>query len=990
MDSKCNDFAIELLSKKYYGPNDKSPDDVFMRVARVVAIPDLIWDRVHKQRSGEEFEYLVISHKIYDLFSNEKELEIIRLFCARENIVCSNKYIYEDDFDKDEWLKIYNVYVKEYYDAMCNLDFMPASPTLMNAGLGGMLSSCFYLDIEDNLDSIFETIKNTAIIYASGGGCGIGLSKLRPDGALIKGSGGTSSGPLSFLEVFNTTGHVVVQGGRRKAAALGALSIDHPDIVKFIKAKEVEGKLTNFNLSVLITDEFMKKLQEYPNSYFTCKFNNEKFCIKKEDSKTTPYHLVLDPVYTNKEIWDLICQKAWANGEPGIIFHDVLNKDNLFKEEFGDMGVNPCISGDTLIWVADEREFVPIKQLAEEEKDVPVYCFTDDLNENRGNITIRKMRNIRCTGKNKKILCVDVGGSKLKLTENHKLLKVKNHPNISSHICEYVEVKDLKFGDCIRKDCIRFIHVNSFKQSEKESGTENASTSICYCVVSSIEECGYEDVYNGTVDEFHNYFITDKIVDKTKHSQHVANSRNCGELSLNSETSCNLAAINLYNCMRFYDCNYGEWNIDPDKLEDLIRLGVRFLDNVVSINKYPLPKIAERTLATRKIGLGTMGLHDAMLLAKISYGSQKSLEFIDSIFSLIKEISEDESKKLAKKRGIPKMLKDKGLDRRNEALRTAMPTGSVSLIANQVSAGIEPVFQWSYKRKDSLGEHEINHWIVDEHGNVPSYARTALEITPEEHVKVQAQIQKYIDSSISKTVNLPNSATIEDVDKVYKMAYDLGCKSITVYRNGSRKLQVLNSKEDKKEVIEAKILPQEPEKEHKCICTKEVRERPKVLFGATYRINTPAGKILVTINEDEEGIREIIVTVNKAGTEIASHVATEGRLISTALKYRVPIDKIIEQLNNQKSSPIWDYISNQSIKSVPDAIAKILEDYLENYEGFSEYIDKSLKTKANVIENHDPEKEEISGEICPECGEMLVREGGCISCKSCGYSACGG
>ena len=982
MDSKCNDFAIELLSKKYYGPNDKSPEDVFMRVARIVAIPDLIWDRVHKQRSGEEFEYLVISHKIYDLFSNEKELEIIRLFCARENIVCSNKYIYEDDFDKNEWLKIYNGYVKEYYDAMCNLDFMPASPTLMNAGLGGMLSSCFYLNIEDNLNDIFEKIKNTATIYSSGGGCGIGLSKLRPEGALIKGSGGQSSGPLSFLEVFSSTGQVVVQGGRRKAAALGSLRIDHPDIIKFIKAKEEEGKLSNFNLSVLITDEFMKMLKERPNDVFIAKFDNNEYTIKKDDGDWLPCcaYAGLEPEkYTNKEMWGLICKKAWENGEPGIIFHDVLNKDNLFKEEFGDMGCNPCISGDMLILVADDRGFVSIKQLAEEGKDVPVYCFTDNLNETIGNTSIRQMRNIRCTGKNKKIFCITIGNIKLKLTENHKLLKIKQHPNISSYICEYVEVKDLKIGDLIRS-----INLESYKKFEKSrGGTEHAIATISYGSIVSIEDCGYEDVYNGTVDEFHNYFVTDKLVDKNTSCQLVINSRNCGELELFSGESCNLLELNLKNCVV-------DNSIDYNKLDNLVRLSIRFLDNIVSLNKYPLPFIEERTLALRKIGLGTMGLHDVMLSLSIDYGTDKSLELIDQIYGFIKRVSEEKSLALAEQRGIPKLLQEKNINRRNIALTTCPPCGSTSALCNQASSGIEPVFQWSYKRKDSLGEHEINHWIVDEQGNIPSYARTALEITPEEHVKVQAQIQKYIDSSISKTVNLPNSATIEDVDKVYKMAYDLGCKSITVYRNGSRKLQVLNSKEDKKEVVEAKILPKEPEKEHKCICKKEVRERPKVLFGATYRINTPAGKILVTINEDEEGIREIIVTVNKAGTEIASHVATEGRLISTALKYRVPIDKIIEQLNNQKSSPIWDYISNQSIKSVPDAIAKILEDYLENYEGFSEYIDKSLKTKANVIENHDPEKEEISGEICPECGEMLVREGGCISCKSCGYSACGG
>jgi len=819
MDSKCNDFATEILSKKYYGPNDKSPDDVFLRVARIAAIPDIIWEYVKHSNIPDELGFSDetieeinkdIPIEILECFDDPKELELVKLVLRRENIYCAR---YKEEFDSIKFFNTYNSFVKEYYDAMCNLDFIPASPTLMNAGLGGMLSSCFYLDVEDSLDDIFDKIKSTSRIYKLGGGCGIGLSKLRPEGSEIHSSGGQSSGPLSFLEVFNTTGQVVVQGGRRKAAALGAMRIDHPDIVKFIKAKEVEGKLSNFNLSVLITDEFMKDLKEKPNDAFKTQFDGLVYTTNKDEgwSMISCAFAGCEPVwYTNKDVWDLICKKAWENGEPGIIFHDVLNKDNLFREEFGDMMVNPC-----------------------------------------------------------------------------------------------------------------------------------------------------------------------------------------SELQLYSGESCNLLELNLINCVL-------NGSFDYCKLGELVRLGIRFLDNVVSLNKYPLPLIEERTLALRKVGLGTMGLHDVMLKLGIDYGTDKSLELIDKIYSSIKRVAEETSTMLAKKRGIPKLLENKSITRRNIALTTAPPCGSTALIANQVSSGIEPVFQWSYRRKDSLGEHEISHWIVDKYGKVPDYARTALEITPEEHVKVQAQIQKYIDSSISKTVNLPFEATVEDVDKIYKMAYDLGCKSITVYRNGSRKEQVLNVKKEEKvnEVVISNITDEivneikkewdKPSEIVKIEDKKGIRERPKVLFGATYRINTPAGKILVTINEDDEGIREIIITVNKAGTEIASHVATEGRLISTALKYRVPIDKIIEQLNNQKSSPIWDYISNQSIKSVPDAIAKILEDYLENYEGFSEYIDKSLKSKAHVIEEHNTEKEEISGEICPECGEMLVREGGCISCKSCGYSACGG
>ncbi len=376
-----------------------------------------------------------------------------------------------------------------------------------------------------------------------------------------------------------------------------------------------------------------------------------------------------------------------------------------------------------------------------------------------------------------------------------------------------------------------------------------------------------------------------------------------------------------------------------------------------------------------------MGLHDVMLKLGLEYGSEDSLKFIHTLFKHLSDYAVRQSKNLGIIRGIPKLLKDYAHEHRNETILTAQPTGSISLICNQVSSSIEPVFQWAYTRKDSFGEHKIEHFIVKEHEHIPAYAKTALEISPESHVKVQAAIQTYIDASISKTVNLSNTATVEDVSKIYLMAFAHGCKSITVYRSGSRLQEVLSK---------VTVTPEPSVYEEKVDKIKDkednIRTRPRVLFGATFRMNTPDGRIYLTLNEDEKGIREVIINVDKAGTALASHVATEGRLISMGLKYGISIDKILQQLKNQKSTPVWDYATSQSIKSVPDAVAKIIEDYIKNYEGFSEYIEAPLLQIAKV----DNSVGELSGELCPECGEILVRESGCMNCKSCGYALCGG
>lgn len=801
--TKVSELAESILSKKYYQDGETKPEDVFLRVAEVMAIPDVVDVLIEDIGSPKSKEsdhtcgsFLYVFGKYQDIFLRALDRRGKELGWAHtlKNVPLVPSCNYK---------KLLKEKAKSYYEIISNLDFMPATPVLMNAGKEGkrgMLSSCFFLNIEDSLLDIFDKVKDVAWISKLGGSVGLDVSNLRPEGFPVKGTKGNSSGPISFLRVFNETGNTVEQGGARRAALLAAMSIYHPDIVKFIKAKKEEGQLKNFNISILVPNTFMNTLRTEPHKLFVAKFASKEFCIEKKSGKPVSHNDIncaQDPdfetcsgasFYSYQELWDFIIKNAWGNGEPGIIFDDHIQHSDVFNGKYGKLLVNPC-----------------------------------------------------------------------------------------------------------------------------------------------------------------------------------------AELPLLDGESCNLGAINLSN---MYD--EGNNEVDYEKLGVVVRQGVNFLDNTLDVNYFPLERIEESSLRGRKIGLGTMGLHDLMLKLRIKYGSEESLSLISEIYKFIRKTAIQESEKLAERRGIPKALEEIGSQRRNSGLLTVQPTGTVSIISG-CSSGIEPNFKWEYPRKDSYGAHTIRHWILDslpDENKNPDWLVSALEILPEEHIKVQAEVQKHIDLSIAKTINLPNDATPEDISKAYLLAYDLGCKSTTVYRTGSREEEVLCSEEKHKkqedDVIE--ITPQPTMR----------RERPPVLFGATYRVKTPGGTAYITINEDDDGVRECFISVSKAGSEIGSHVASQGRLISNSLQWNVPIHTIINHLKGQKSSPVW--ADGELINSVPDAVARKLEHFIQNFEGFSEFIDKT--NKCAIIE--DADKGSPSGELCPECGEVLYMESGCNICKSCGHSRCGG
>lgn len=686
----------------------------------------------------------------------------------------------------------------EYYELISNLHFLPNSPTLMNAGRDlGQLSACFVLPIEDSMESIFETVKNTALIHKSGGGTGFSFSRLRPAHDCVKSTNGVSSGPISFMEVFNSATEAIKQGGTRRGANMGCLRVDHPDIIDFITCKKDTTKLTNFNISVLLTEKFMQAAIK-GKDYDLINPRDGKPCKKLNAGK----------------VFDLIVNLAWTNGEPGIIFIDRINRDN-----------------------------------------------------------------------------------------------------------------------------------------------------------------------------------------PTPHIGQIESTNPCGEQPLLPYESCNLGSINLALMVKEIDDHY---EVDYDKLRHAVQLAVRFLDDVIDVNRYPLEDIANMTRSNRKIGLGVMGFADMLLQLGVPYDSEEGISIAEQVMSFINNEGRKVSCELAKERGVfPNFKgsifdrKDDGMEVRNATVTTIAPTGTLSIIA-ACSSGVEPLFAISYVKRVMDGTElvEVNPYFeriarergfyseelmrnIAERGSVRGMDEvpedvqrvfgTALDIAPVWHIRMQAAFQRFTDNAVSKTVNFPEDATPEDVREVYVLAYKEGCKGCTIYRYGSRDAQVLNvsGKDKKTEDVAGKIV-------------RGPRARPNRTHGSTERMNTGCGNLYVTINEDEEGLCEVFTSMGKAGGCASSQLEAIGRLISLALRAGVDAQSIQKHLRGIRCpTPAWG--NGGSVLSCADAIGIAIEHYLaERKTGIvTDEISKNIDKLDNMVG------------ACPDCGSAVEHESGCVVCRFCGFSKCG-
>ena len=695
---------------------------------------------------------------------------------------------------------------KTFFNIMNEQLFLPNSPTLMNAGTNLNLSACFVIPVEDSIDGIFKALWDMAKVQKSGGGTGFSFSRLRPKGDIVHSTMGVASGPVSFMKIFDAATEQIKQGGKRRGANMGVLNVHHPDIEEFIKAKWEEGVLRNFNISVGITDDFMRALKE--NKDYPLINPRTKEVVRKISAR---------------KIFDMIVEGAWRNGEPGMVFLDTINRHN-----------------------------------------------------------------------------------------------------------------------------------------------------------------------------------------PTPHVGEIEATNPCGEQPLLPYESCNLGSINVSAFVKGKDFDY-------KKLREVVHIATRFLDDVIDVNSYPLHEIEEKTLANRKIGLGIMGFADALFKMSVPYDSEEALEIAERLMSFIQRESHLASQELAEERGVfpnwkGSVWEKKGIKMRNATTTTIAPTGTISIIAG-CSSGIEPVYALAFKRMHILdGEEffEVNPIFeetlkragiyseeiiekIAEAGSIQDIEgipeeikrifKCALDIAPEWHVRMQASFQKYTDNAVSKTINMPNHATKADVETAFLLAYELGCKGITVYRDGSREEQVLalakkKEKDREKEVFRGRIVK---------TGYIEPRPRPKVTTGTTIETKTGCGSLYVTINEDEYGIAEVFVQLGKSGGCAASQTEAIGRLLSIALRSQINPYALIKQLKGIRC-PSIGFDDGEIITSCADGVAKALEKYLRGE--YTKRRTDGIKPLTEFVEEKS-RKTRLIGGVCPECGNVLEYGEGCMVCRMCGFTKCG-
>lgn len=501
----------------------------------------------------------------------------------------------------------------------------------------------------------------------------------------------------------------------------------------------------------------------------------------------------------------------------------------------------------------------------------------------------------------------------------------------------------------------------------------------------------------------------------------------CGEQGLGPWNVCNLGALNV---AAFVSDGAMDWQ----RLAEISKVSMRFLDNVIDATDYFFDENREAQLGTRRTGLGTMGLADALIKMKIAYGSEASIPVIERIYSTIRDSAYEASTEIAAEKGpFPRFERDKYLQgkfikrlpkslqekikkhgTRNAVLLTQAPTGTTSLLSG-VSSGIEPVFDFAMIRRDRTGEHILYHPLLqawrDAHPNAstPHYFVSSKDLSPEEHIRVQATVQRYTDASISKTVNAPNNHTVDQVETLYRLAYEMGCKGVTYYRDGSRDAVLTRIEDEKKQkqatgdANETQGLMMEPVTSIR----QGIKERPPVVHGYTRQVRAPEGKINITINSDEQGPLEVFVTLGKAGSDIAALSEALGRLISLNLQLLSPLSQmdrakvITEQLRGIGGSRSVGF-GVQQVRSLPDGVARALELHIESQlasekekeDAASEQDDPPVEQKHNGTngtyhEHGDLSTLNLTGNLCPQCDcNTMVYEEGCRKCYNCGYSEC--
>ncbi|MDP6539626.1 MAG: adenosylcobalamin-dependent ribonucleoside-diphosphate reductase [Planctomycetota bacterium] len=743
---------------------------------------------------------------------------------------------------------------REFYELMALRKFMPNSPCLMNAGREmGMLSACFVIPVEDSIEGIFDAIKATALIQKAGGGTGFSFSRLRPQGDLVRSSGGTTEGPMSFIQVFSQATDAIQQGAFRRGANMGILRVDHPDVLSFISFKEDRQKLQNYNVSVAVTDRFVEQLRSDPDAMHQVQNPRTKewsdLPRTDEDGKPT------GEAWTVGQLWDRIIDRAHDSGEPGIVFIDRINERN------------------------------PIKNVG--------------------------------------------------------LIEATNP---------------------------------------------------------------------------------------------------CGEQPLHAYDSCNLGSINLGVLVK-HTPGAGGPEFDWDEYRTIIHTTTRFLDNVIEVNRYPLPQIDNMSKTTRRIGLGVMGFADALYKLGIPYNSEEGAEFGQRVMEVLNDESHLASEILGEERGVfpaweGSDWQKQGRRLRNSYTTTVAPTGTISIIAN-CSGGIEPMFSLAFTRnvmKDTQGRptvmKEVNYvfenlareqgfyteemveqiiaqgtlaHVDDIPGDIKDVFVTAHDITPYWHMRMQAAFQRHCDSSISKTINFPREASAEDVREIYELAIDQGVKGVTVYRDGCREMQPMSLKKSA-EGDEAQAT--EEVAAHAATVPADGSgplltpiRLPEIMSCLRVRQMTPFGNMHVKVSVDpiSEREREVFAQLGKGGDVANSDLEAICRILSLWLRSNGSLELAVKQLDGIGSS-LTVPTKDGRIMSLADGLARALRRYLKaklDHGLQSLLLGQASTEPGEVVGSPAPTGESTTPRsvsqykiVCPSCSEGLAFEEGCVKCYSCGFSQC--
>jgi ribonucleoside-diphosphate reductase alpha chain len=732
------------------------------------------------------------------------------------------------------------------------------------------LFNCYVIPSpHDSRGGIMSSLSEMTEIMARGGGVGINLSSLRPRRAVVKGVNGSSSGAVSWGGLFSYTTGLIEQGGSRRGALMLMMNDWHPDVVDFITVKQTMGQITNANLSVCVSNGFMKAVKEdldwqlvYPD---TSDADYDKLWDGDLDKwKKLGKQVNLHRTVKARDVWHTIMESAWKSAEPGVVFMEYYNQ------------------------MSNSWYFNPI---------------------------------------------------------------------------------------------------------------------IC--------------------------------------------TNPCGEQGLPAWGVCNLSAINL---SKFYDEK--KQDVDWDELRRVVRYSTRFLDNVIDKTPYHFEENRINQQNERRVGLGTMGLAELMIKLQIRYGSQESLVFLDQLYGFMAKEAYLASADIAAEKGsftkfeaepfmqsgfmksitsvypeVGAAIQKKGM--RNVTVITQAPTGSTGTMVG-TSTGIEPYFAFEYYRQSRLGFDKqyvpIAQQWKDAHPNkeLPEYFVTSMDLSAEDHIRAQAAIQKWVDSSISKTANCPADFTLEETKELYELAFDLGCKGVTIYRDGSRDVQVLSTekKEDKSEAAQAPVPQAEativPAAEaavpaasapasveassgsslqrHQAVSTgeeivdKQYKKRPQVLRGSTYKYNTPFGMAYITINDMNGSPSEVFLNVGKAGSDVFAMSEALGRVCSLFLRYGdhgSKVQLLTKHLKGIGGSGAIGFGPNR-VESIADAVAQALEIHGESSDGAEDYVTATQEIVTETTAQYAVNRNSATSlDLCPSCGSAsLINSEGCKNCSNCGYSKC--